>query len=148
MEATCSRPPWLTGSYHPRFDDPFAAEKALGLQIIKAVEDEDTERVEALIKDGADINVADPFGVTPCMKAAQHEHALPCLRALLAKSPDLEQANQQGRTALHIAAYWGNDIDPGGHPGGCLGLLIAAGAALDPLDGEGSSGDDLACGAF
>ena len=67
------------------------------------------------------------------------------VQALLAHQPDLAARNQQGRTALHMAAYWGHAMGADGAPGGCLAALIDAGAPLDGVETVyGHTVDDLA----
>lgn len=63
------------------------------------------ELVEALIKDGADLNKKDPYGSTPLIVAATFGKTEAAL-ALIQAGADLTISNNQGSTPLHIAAFF------------------------------------------
>jgi hypothetical protein len=128
-----------------QFDVPVLATEALNKQLLRAAGDGDAELMDSLLKGGANVNAADPTGTTPTMKVAASGDS-ECLHVLLSHKPNLKAVNSQGRTSLHIAAFWGR-IGFGTDPG-CIGQLMRAGAdpkALVAGSDEGLTPTQLAC---
>ncbi|KAK0721934.1 ankyrin repeat-containing domain protein [Lasiosphaeria miniovina] len=88
--------------------------------------------VKLLVREGADVNVADFSGQTPLMTAASHG-AVPCARALLFEEGgrrrrtccQVDRLDTQGRTALHYAAA---SSFAGGGAHAVMRLLLDCGA--------------------
>lgn len=91
------------------------------------------EIVPILIEAGADVNCKGANGETPLMRAASRhrEERSEMIRTLLDRGAHVQDVNQQGMSALMMAAT------PG--PTESIELLIAAGADINGKDGEGES---------
>ena len=136
---------WHRKNDRKQFDAPVLKTEVLNKQLLRAAAGGDAEQMGELLKGGANVNAADPTGTTPAMKAAASGD-MECLKALLAYKPSLQLVNSQGRTALHIAAFWGR-VGFGTDPG-CIGALMRAGA--DPKAAvvgseDGTTPTQLAC---
>ena len=66
------------------------------------------EVVKALIQKNADVNIANN-GWTPLMTAAEHGHLTTVQALLSASGIDINARKTDGKTALHVAAYFGKD---------------------------------------
>jgi hypothetical protein len=86
-----------------------------------------SDLVEALSKDGADLNIQDRLGMTPVMSAAQ-KGSDTSIKALLNAKVDLTKKNILGQTAYDL----GEKLDPAIRsllkPGSDQGLIIQGGA--------------------
>ncbi|KAK3757512.1 hypothetical protein RRG08_050394 [Elysia crispata] len=88
----------------------------------------------SLLEHGADVNeIGDNKGNTPLTAVfAWHSTRQPTfLEALLKAGADLNKANSDGKTALHLAVYIGKDDV------GSIKQLISAGADLEARDSDG-----------
>lgn len=72
-----------------------------------AIQENDIERVQNLIQDGADVNRADNRGLTPLHQSILEGHIEIAL-ALIHQGADVNRANNVGTTPLHFAAYFGH----------------------------------------
>ena len=72
-----------------------------------AVNRQDVELVDRLLRAGAKVNVANAYGATPMSEAAVTGHPA-LLERLLAAGADVESANGDGQTALMVVARTGN----------------------------------------
>lgn len=98
-----------------------------------------TEAVRVLLDAGADVDCRDAYGWTPLMRAVSGSDA-DTVRVLLTEGkPDLEAAEENGATALHIAAGEGQ-VE-------LVRLLLAAGADPAARDGDGRTPADVAAEA-
>jgi hypothetical protein len=132
-----------------QFHAPVLSAEVLGQRLLAAIGERDVAMQEAMLSEGADINASDPVGTTGLMKAVLQDD-IASLSLLLRHAPDLERRNNLGRSALHIAAYWGRIGVLG--DSGCLGALMRAGCDLAAVaaasgtgDGTGQTAMDLAC---
>ncbi len=87
-----------------------------------AVYDGDVERVQRLIADGADVNLANNYGANPMQLAAEVAN-VELLKLLLDASADPDSANPEGQTALMLVARTGNVA--------AATLLVDQGATVD-----------------
>ena len=78
--------------------------------------------LNACIKVGADVNLADLDGVTPLMEAASSDH-LECVKLLVNSGADVNQVNDVGNTALLEASRYGHNK--------CVSFLIESGADVN-----------------
>lgn len=92
--------------------------------------------LQLLLAAGAKVDVADRDGWTPLMHAAVNGHA-GAAKLLLAKGADPKTRDSKGRTALLLAAAYGD------HPE-AVRALIAGGAERDARDGKGRTALALA----
>jgi len=99
--------------------------------------DIDFSHIYAMVQAGAEINVADLQSRTPVQLAASKGNAR-VLDLFLRKGKHLEMdvVDDNGWTALHHAAYGGNDK--------CCELLLNEGASKDITDNKGRRALDLA----
>lgn len=96
----------------------------------------DTERVQALLQQGANVNAVDrQFGATALMWAA-HEGHTDIVRLLLDSGASIDAQQSLGRTALWYTAQQGR-IGP-------AEILIAAGANVDLASKDGKTPHDIA----
>jgi len=95
-------------------------------RLFSAIADSAWERVEAAVKEGADINARDELGHTPLLCAMYHGGSDPTIRFLLEKGADV---NYDSTIVLHIAC--------GYQSRGIVGLLLDAGADVNARDGDG-----------
>jgi hypothetical protein len=115
----------------------------LGQELVRAAESGGAEDIDRLLLQGAKVDAQDPVGVSATMKAAMAGNTA-ALARLLEDKPDLSLTDSEyGRTALHLAALWGHCV--GDPPGGCVGMLVRAGADPEDLDGAGEKPIDLCC---
>ncbi len=94
-----------------------------GLRTIdRAVRAGDHGKVEALIKEGAQVNGTDAGGVTPLHRAARNGDSQ-MVRLLLSYRADPTLRTKDGWNALHLAAWYGNNR--------AVKLLLANGATVN-----------------
>ena len=102
------------------------------MNIWRACEKGDLERVRQLIQDGLDVNSSgdrfDSFRVTPLMKAAASGHDQ-VVRELIRAGADVNGKDKYKRTALHWASWWGQS--------NVVKTLAEAGANLNMQDEDG-----------
>ena len=81
--------------------------------------------VKELIDAGADVNAHNEWGLTPVMLAAQYNHCVAVLNALIAAGADINEAEPKYRSnALHLAANSSKNPK-------IIDALLAAGANID-----------------
>ena len=95
--------------------------------------------VRQLLVSGADPNLRDIYGWTPLMRAVYEERKM--VVQVLLEQPDvaLNVSNDQGATALHLAAVKGNEA--------LIRSLLLAGADPSMGDGKGRTAENLAVAA-
>jgi ankyrin repeat protein len=93
--------------------------------LMQVVIGDHVEALEWCLAQGVDADGVDDFGRTALMEAAQHSAAR-CVRSLLAAGADLHAASQTEDYAITCA-----------RSAETVGILIAAGADIDTIDGEG-----------
>ncbi|XP_059146856.1 ankyrin repeat domain-containing protein 29-like [Physella acuta] len=86
--------------------------------------------LKLLIRNGAEVNVCDTYGVTPLMESAMGDH-VDCLSELINHKADLDIQNINGATALMLAAMYGHEK--------CLKMLIRSKSKLIIQDNDGLS---------
>ena len=113
-----------------------------GAALIKAATKGNLESVKKCVANGESVNEADKYGWTPLMWATYYR-ALPVMEFLLEKGadPNLAAAYKYssfppGTTALHLAAYYGQDNQ--------VSLLVKKGAKAGLADGNGKTALDFA----
>ena len=92
-----------------------------------------TECVRVLLDHGVPVDIADEAGGTPLLRAAR-QHGAPVdasIALLLARGADPQARQEDGTTALHLAARAGRPK--------AVALLLEAGATADPVDARGFS---------
>ncbi|CAM9886787.1 unnamed protein product [Scytosiphon promiscuus] len=90
------------------------------------------ERTEALLASGSvDVDMGDPQGWTPLIRAAANGHSH-VVRALLAKGAEASVVADLGLTALHMSAL-------NGHSSDLIRMLVRAGANIDAADEGGNT---------
>ena len=87
----------------------------LGTELLRAVEDEDLQRVTELLNEGADVNYRGMVGETPLMVAAYNVD-LNMIRLLLEKGADKTirsspDGDFEGKNALEVARFYSRE-DP------------------------------------
>jgi ankyrin repeat protein len=85
----------------------------------------DVEEAARLLKEGADVNAVNNYGVGAMHLAADTANT-ELIRLLLKAGADPESANPEGETALHLVARSGN-VE-------AAKLLLKAGARVDPIE--------------
>ena len=81
--------------------------------------------IKELIDAGADVNAHNEWGLTPVMLAAQYNHCVAVLNALIAAGADINEAEPKYRSnALHLAANSSKNPK-------IIDALLAAGANID-----------------
>ena len=91
------------------------------------IQNQNTDVLDLLIRDGSDLNQSDSLGNTPLhLCAALVEVSYVHADALITAGADIEYTNQAGRTSLHLAAQQ-SETD-------VLELLIANEANIDAMD--------------
>lgn len=121
-------------------DDPFVAQlntpNALGLTPLRQASfGDDAEFVGALLRSGADPNLADAQGMCPL----QHARVGDVAKTLIAWGANPEVRDDQGRTPLHSAAFdsiRGKPYEQFANRG-LTHALIASGANVNALDPNG-----------
>jgi ankyrin repeat protein len=96
------------------------------------------EVVNLLLSNGDQVNVKDPDGTTALLWACEEGH-LGVVRVLVEHlgKRALRQTDEEGRTALHLAAYWGH--------AGAVTFLLTKGAPAFTKDSFGCTAFLLAC---
>lgn len=100
-------------------------QEELDNRLFSAIADSAWERVEAAVKEGADINARDELGHTPLLCAMYHGGSDATIRLLLEKGADV---NYDSTIVLHIAC--------GYQSRGIVGLLLDAGAEVNAKDND------------
>ena len=81
--------------------------------------------IKDLLDKGADINTHNEWGLTPVMLAAQYNHSVAVLNALIAAGADIHEAEPKYRSnALHLAANSSKNPK-------VIEALLAAGANIE-----------------
>lgn len=81
--------------------------------------------IKELLDKGADVNAHNEWGLTPVMLAAQYNHSVAVLNALIAAGADIHEAEPKYRSnALHLAANSSSNPK-------VIDALLAAGANID-----------------
>ena len=81
--------------------------------------------IKELLDKGADVNAHNEWGLTPVMLAAQYNHSVSVLNALIAAGADIHEAEPKYRSnALHLAAN--SSTNPK-----VIDALLVAGANID-----------------
>ena len=81
--------------------------------------------IKDLLDKGADVNAHNEWGLTPVMLAAQYNHSVAVLNALIAAGADIHEAEPKYRSnALHLAANSSKNPK-------VIEALLAAGANID-----------------
>ncbi|XP_014320651.1 ankyrin repeat and LEM domain-containing protein 1 [Myotis lucifugus] len=113
-----------------------AAELAWRLRA--ALQEEEPQAVEELLRRGADPNLvlADGAAAVHLAAGARHPRALRCLKALLCRGGNPNVRSAEALTPLHVAAAWGCSRS--------LELLLSQGADPRLLDQDGLRPLDLA----
>ena len=88
----------------------------------------DSEKITALLRNGADIEERDRYGCTPLMTAVTRGR-LDCVQMLLDYGADLHVTDNDGKTALHQAALYGK-LE-------MVRLLVRLGANVNARDAYG-----------
>lgn len=103
---------------------------AASARLADAVEKRDNAAVKRLLKDSADVNAAQPDGMTALLWSAANDD-LVTARALLAAGADPKRANRYGVTPLLLACQNGN--------GELVQALLAAGAEANQASPGGET---------
>ncbi|HTR35204.1 MAG TPA: ankyrin repeat domain-containing protein [Bryobacteraceae bacterium] len=120
--------------------------------LLRAAKAGDTEAIRWLLAKGADPNLATDTGVTPLMAAAglgsrdsdtrgrfkTESEAIESCKILLAAGAKINAVDGRGQTALHGAAFWGDNQ--------LVQFLADHGAKLDAKDARGMTPIDSAMG--
>ncbi|XP_030075364.1 ankyrin repeat and LEM domain-containing protein 1 [Microcaecilia unicolor] len=111
---------------------------SLAQELCKALEEEDPEAVDALLKQGADPNLLLPDGIAAVHLAAgkERESAVRCLNLILQHGGNPNVRSVEDLTPLHVAASWGCYK--------CLKLLLRRGGDPSLKDQDGNCAVDLA----
>lgn len=81
--------------------------------------------IKDILEKGADVNTHNEWGLTPIMLAAQYNHSVAVLNALIAAGADIQEAEPKYRSnALHLAANSSKNPK-------VIEALLAAGANID-----------------
>ena len=106
-----------------------------GKELIEACKTGDEKKVEALLKQGADLTMVDENGNSALMIACVHNHSKIALQ--LIDKADVNIQNEDGNTALLLACRQGlEDV---------VSKLIEKGAKVDAVNDDGDSALILAC---
>ncbi len=97
------------------------------MSLTEAVAMGDTNQVQALLSQGADINQKNRMGWTPLHTAIQKQNK-ELAEIILAKNPDLNLTDKRGQTPLHMAVNSGQKE--------MVQLLIAKGANVNAMTGS------------
>lgn len=106
--------PEATGPSHARATDDDSATKYRlwqnGKRLREMVQEMAAEEAALVLAEGADVNVADDYGMTPLHHAAVRG-ARPCVRLLVASGRcDFLARDKQGRYAFELAIEWAKDF--------------------------------------
>lgn len=109
------------------------------IELTKAFEEGDTERVDELLK-GIDYSIQDRNGNTAFHIICEHGTAEMVKRVLVDTGPDIlhDQPNNRGQPPLHMALR-------NTHPEQIAEILIQAGANIDTVDHQNRSALYIAC---
>lgn len=95
-----------------------------------------SEAMEQLFTAGADVNLADVYQWTPLMRAIDNQHSGVVSYLLSLPDIDVQHANENGSTALHLAAQAGNKT--------LVVQLLKSGSVVPAKDKTGFSAADVA----
>jgi ankyrin repeat protein len=104
--------------------------------LIDAAGDQDLAKVRRLLEGGAEVNAADPFGVTALHSAVRYAYkgepnALEIVKVLLDAGANIDAQDEDGGTPLMNALFYG-------YPA-ILQLLIERGADVNRKDNDGKT---------
>ena len=104
------------------------------------LDEDDAQTLRAYLADGVPANAADENGKTLLMSAAQRG-APRCVRELLVAGAAVGLCDNEGRTALHMAAdsFSWNWRKPWCRPASCVSMLLEAGADPHLVDEGGKN---------
>ena len=102
-------------------DDSFKTEEFSSL-LIQAMRNDHKQCVNAWIKSGADVNIADEYGTTTLFIAIWKEDLITVIK-LIEAGADVNIANDAGTSPLRVAVLGGLDT--------CLDVLVKAGADVN-----------------
>jgi len=94
------------------------------------------EPMQQLVTAGADVNLADVYRWTPLMRAIDNRHGFVVNYLLSLPETEVLQINENGSTALHIAAQTGDQA--------IVRRLLALGANVDVVDKNGFTAGQIA----
>lgn len=81
--------------------------------------------IKEILEKGADINIHNEWGLTPVMLAAQYNHSVAVLKALIEAGADIQEAEPKYRSnSLHLAANSSKNPK-------VIDALLAAGANIN-----------------
>jgi len=86
----------------------YLMEEAEATPLMRALRQGDTSGAKRLIAGGADVNVADPYGLTALMIAAADHDEAEIVEELLGAGASVNARSRDGETALFAAAFGGN----------------------------------------
>ncbi|KAH7616281.1 putative serine/threonine-protein kinase drkA [Nannochloris sp. 'desiccata'] len=104
--------------------------ESLDLELLEAVRVNNIGKVERLVRNGANVNVADNEGHTALMEAAK-EGYVDCVKLLLKHGADVNYCDNHSCTALMLAVFNG-DVN-------CLEVLVKHGADVNVADNHGNT---------
>lgn len=96
------------------------------LDLKNAIWQFDSNTISRLVKDGAYIDIKDDTGSTLLHWAAQENKVAVMEYLLLQRTIDINHKNNQGKTALHVAAFYGSAV--------AVECLLRHGAQIDIQD--------------
>lgn len=75
-----------------------------------AVNEGNIEKVKELLKEGADVNAKDDFGLTPLLRAVGKKENVKIVQELMKAGADLTATNSVGATASRLAESMGHKV--------------------------------------
>lgn len=117
----------------------FGGDKKRAAEFIAATKLGDKEKVRQMLAKGADVNAVDPSSGNTVLITAVDSGQAAVVDLLLEHRPNLDLKDNNGRTALFVAASKGNAASS------ILDVLFKAGAnsRLGPTDGQNAGGTHL-----
>lgn len=110
--------------------DPNGYDGAVYTKLQRAAVDNDLAKIEALLKAGANVNLASTFASPPLHLAIMHANQMAVL-TLLKAGADVNQRDARGYTPLHYAVEHGQEV--------FVNALLKLGADPNIVDNEGRS---------